>query len=201
VTTTETRLHLIEQRAYGEKGEDAGGGGASMKDAAALDEEGVRKDFRASAYWNPAIATNDSGFAEVAFKLPDNITAFKAMAVAQTLGSEFGEGDASFAVAKPVLLQPSLPRFARTGDTFEAGVVVMNATAAARSVTVKTNASGIRIRGTGPRDHIQLHRRSTGHSNGECDSQKRRREGRIALDVPRDRDPSARNRRHVQLDS
>jgi hypothetical protein len=147
VTTTETRMHLIEQRGYGEKGEDAGGGGASMKDAAALDEEGIRKDFRASAYWNPSIVTNDSGVAEVAFRLPDNITAFKAMAVAQTLSSEFGDGDASFSVAKPVLLQPSLPRFARAGDTFDAGVVVMNSTGAARSVTVKAKATGMRIGG------------------------------------------------------
>lgn len=145
VTTTETRMHLIEQRGYGEKGEDAGGGGASMRDAAGVDEEGIRKDFRPSAYWNPAILTNDSGIAEVRFTLPDNITAFKAMAVAQTATSEFGEGESSFSVTKPVLLQPSLPRFARVGDAFEAGVVVVNNTAVPRSVAVRIKASGIRM--------------------------------------------------------
>jgi alpha-2-macroglobulin len=147
VTTTETRLHLIDQRSFGEKGEDAGGGGAAKNDVANLDEEGMRKDFRPSAYWNPTLLTNDSGVAEVRFKLPDNITAFKAMAVAQTKNSDFGEADASFSVSKPVLLQPSLPRFARVGDSFDAGVVVMNYTAAPRSVTLKATASGIRIKG------------------------------------------------------
>ncbi len=147
VITTETRMHLIEQRGYGEKGEDAGGGGAAVNDADALNEEGMRKDFRPSAYWNPSVLTNDSGIAEIRFKLPDNITAFRATAVAQTAEAEFGKGETSFNVSKPVLLQPSLPRFARVGDSFTAGVVVMNSSAAPRVVTVQTHASGIRILG------------------------------------------------------
>ncbi len=147
VTTTETRIHLIQQRNYDEKGEDTGGGGGEEA-ASAMDAEGVRKDFRPSAYWNPSVLTNASGRATVSFKLPDNLTSFEAMAVAQTMESEFGYGENSFKVNKPLLLQPSLPRFARVGDEFEAGVVIMNYTDVEKQVHLITSVKGIQFHGS-----------------------------------------------------
>ncbi len=61
VKTTETRMHLVQQRDYGEKGEDEGGGGAEEKMMAGVDAEGIRKDFRATAYWNPSVITDSRG--------------------------------------------------------------------------------------------------------------------------------------------
>ncbi|HTP13110.1 MAG TPA: Ig-like domain-containing protein [Bacteroidota bacterium] len=147
VTTTETRIHLIQQRDYGEKGEDDGGGGGEGAENT-MDAEGIRKDFRPSAYWNPSVMTNASGKATVSFRLPDNLTSFQAMAVAQTLESDFGYGDMNFKVNKPLLLQPSLPRFARIGDTFEGGVVIMNYTDAEKQVRLITSVKGIQFRGS-----------------------------------------------------
>jgi uncharacterized protein YfaS (alpha-2-macroglobulin family) len=147
VTTAETRLHLVQQRDYGEKGEDEGGGGAAETMSATVDAEGVRKDFRASAYWNPSIITNKDGKATVKFKLPDNLTSFEIMAVAHTPEAEFGYGENSITVNKPLLLQPSLPRFARVGDTFEGGVVLFNYTTKEKTVTVEMHATGITLKG------------------------------------------------------
>lgn len=143
VTTTETRAHLIEQRNYDEKGEVIGGGGAE-KMMATTDAEGIRKEFRASAYWNPSIITDAKGKAVIKFKLPDNLTAFELMAIAHTLQSDFGYGEHSITVSKPLLLQPSLPRFARVGDEFEGGVVVMNYSGKTTSVKVVTKIEGLR---------------------------------------------------------
>jgi uncharacterized protein YfaS (alpha-2-macroglobulin family) len=147
VTTTETRAHLIEQRNYGEKAEVIGGGGAE-KMMATMDAEGIRKEFKPSAYWNPGIITDAKGKAVIKFKLPDNLTAFQLMAVAHTLESDFGYGENSITVSKPLLLQPSLPRFARVGDEFEGGVVVMNYTDKSTSVKVITKVEGLKM--TGP---------------------------------------------------
>ena len=152
VTTTETRIHLIQQRNYDEKGEDSGGGGG--EEMAQADAEGIRKDFRPSAYWNPSILTNKSGTATVSFKLPDNLTSFEAMAVAQTLESEFGYGEMNFKVNKPLLLQPALPRFARVGDAFDAGVVIMNYTDAERQVRLITTVKGIQFHGADTADYV-----------------------------------------------
>jgi uncharacterized protein YfaS (alpha-2-macroglobulin family) len=145
VITTETRMHIIEQRSYDEKGQEVGGGGAAMKTPPDIpDADGIRKEFRASAYWNPSIITGDDGIARARFKLPDNLTAFEMMAVAGTKESDFGYGEGSFAVNKPLLLQPSLPRFARVGDTFRSGVVVMNYTESEANVTLVTQVSGLK---------------------------------------------------------
>ncbi len=142
VTTTETRMHIIEQRSYDEKGQEIGGGGAEAKETA-VDADGIRKDFRPSAYWNPSLITDENGSAIVKFKLPDNLTAFEVMAVANTIESDFGYGENSFVVNKPLLLQPSLPRFVRVGDVFQSGVVVMNYSDTKKTITLQTNVLGL----------------------------------------------------------
>ncbi len=147
VMTTETRIHLVKQREYGEKGEDEGGGGAQEKMMAAVDAEGVRKDFRASAYWNPSLMTDAEGNVTVSFKLPDNLTSFEVMAVAHSREAEFGYGEHPFAVNKPLLMLPSLPRFARLGDSFEGGAVIFNYSEKEKNVRLITEAKGIRFFG------------------------------------------------------
>ncbi|MCX6563627.1 MAG: MG2 domain-containing protein [Candidatus Aminicenantes bacterium] len=144
VQTSETRLHVVGQRNFSEKGENTGGGGimASMA-APGLGEFELRGDFRSTAYWNPSIVTNDQGEATVQFTLPDNLTTFRIMAVAQTKDSRFGRGELNIKVAKPVMLLPSLPRFARVGDTFMAGVVVNNNSAQKGVVSLSVDAQGI----------------------------------------------------------
>ena len=143
VQTSENRLHIIEQRNYGEKGENRGGGGAEY--AAGMSDIELRRRFIATPYWNPALMVDSQGQARVSFKLPDNLTTFKIMAVAQTRDAKFGRGMTNIKVSKPLLLQPSLPRFARLGDRFEAGVVVHNYTGKKSKAQVLLTASGIRV--------------------------------------------------------
>jgi alpha-2-macroglobulin len=138
VVTTQSLSHLVEQRSYGEKGEDEGGGGG----VESLGDMGVRGDFRFTAYWNPSVRTDTKGTAVVQFKLPDNLTQFKVMAVAQTRDSEFGMAVSTFRVNKELLLQPALPRFVRMGDEFEGGIVATNFTEKAGTVRVESTVSG-----------------------------------------------------------
>ncbi len=142
VQTSETRLHVVEQRNYGEKGENRGGGGGE----GALDF-GVRKTFKSTAYWNPSILLDANGRATVTFKLPDNLTTFKLMAVAQTKDAKFGRGSAQLKVSKPLLMLAALPRFARLGDRFEAGVVVHNYSGQSGKGEVSVEAEGIKLLG------------------------------------------------------
>ncbi len=148
VRTSETRLHVVGQRDYGEKGEEPGGGvGAEREMAAAsgLVEVEIRGDFKPTAYWNPSLLTDENGEAIVTFTLPDNLTTFRVMAVAQTRESHFGLSETSFRVSKKLLLLPSFPRFCRAGDRFEAGVVVHNFSSVKGDVTLALEASGIRL--------------------------------------------------------
>jgi hypothetical protein len=155
VTTTETRIHIVEQRSYGEKAEDEGGGGSeeAMK-AAPADANGVRKDFRPSAYWNGAIYTDDNGNADVRFRLPDNLTSFRAMAVAHTIDGNFGNGDTAFNVNKPLLLLPAIPRFVRVDDSFSAGVVAFNYTDKNKNVRIISRVEGVVKLSSDTTDHL-----------------------------------------------
>jgi uncharacterized protein YfaS (alpha-2-macroglobulin family) len=149
VRTSETRIHVVGQRDYGAKGEEVSGGGGEGQGAGlggALAEVELRGDFRTTAYWNPSLDTDEAGEARVTFKLPDNLTTFRVMAVAQTKDSRFGREETTFRVSKQLLLQAALPRFARVGDSFEAGVLVHNFSSVEGDVVISASASGIRMK-------------------------------------------------------
>ncbi len=141
VRTAESLIHLIEQRNYGEKGETRGGdkGGDGTGGFA------FRKDFITTPYWNPSIITDANGKAKIAFRLPDNLTTFRLMAFAQTTDAMFGKGQTDIVTNQPLTLTAALPRFARIGDKFEAGVVVTNYTDKKATIKVTASSSGIKF--------------------------------------------------------
>lgn len=143
VMTGETLLDIIGMRHYGSKGANAGGGGG-------LDGE-LRKDFKPTAYWNGSITTDAQGKAKLHFKLPDNLTRFRLMAVAQTRASEFGSGEAGIEVRKDLLLRPASPEVVRTGDRFKCGVVVNNNSKSSQTVEVEAQVTGAQLVGNNKR--------------------------------------------------
>ncbi len=107
----------------------------------------VRANFLASAYWKPGIQTDVNGKATVTFSAPDNLTAFRLMAVAADKGTKFGSADKRFTVAKPLQAHRYLPRFVSVGDQLMAGVVVHNETGKAGTATVTVKPSFVSIDG------------------------------------------------------
>ncbi|WP_428267150.1 MG2 domain-containing protein [Haliangium sp.] len=113
------------------------------------DESGpgrVRSRFVSSAFWAPALVTDANGEARVSFAAPDNLTAFRFMAVAADEGARFGSGERRITVKKPLLAKPVLPRFFTAGDRGEVGVVVHNYTGQDGTVEVTATAEGARLR-------------------------------------------------------
>lgn len=123
-------------------GRTTGTGGLGLWDAGDL-----RDDFPAVAYWNPDVRTDRDGAATVRFRLPDSLTEFRIMAVAAAGADRWGTGRASLRVAKPLVLRPLIPPFARTGDRIEAGVAVTNVTGRNGVVTVGAEADGVQYVG------------------------------------------------------
>ncbi len=140
VVTSESRSVLVEQRAFGQKEEDAGGGGG---DRDAL----LRKDFRPLAFWAPRLKTDGSGRASVRFRVPERLTTLRLMASVATTDHRFGAGDGETIVTQPLVLTPALPRFARAGDAFDAGVLVTNRGGADGEATVSAAAVGLALSG------------------------------------------------------
>lgn len=147
VTTAETRHHIIGQRVYGEKGGGGGAGDESGYQPLTYSMSDLRKDFRYTAYWLPAVMTNADGKTQISFKLPDSITSYRIMAVANTLSSSFGSGKTVIKAKKPLMLSPVLPRFIRVNDEIEAGVMVYNYTDHQIDVNLQAVAQGLTIKG------------------------------------------------------
>jgi len=105
----------------------------------------VRSKFVSSAFWAPALVTDAQGVASFAFTAPDNLTAFRLMAVAADKSDGFGSGDARLTVDKPLMATPVLPRFLGAGDRLSVGVLVHNHTGKAGTATVTAKADGMTL--------------------------------------------------------
>lgn len=121
------------EAASGGGGRGGGGGGGATVPA-------LRTHFERVALFAPRLVVPASGELEVPWQLPDNVgtwsvRAYAAAAAATGAGTEgggvadgadpaaaFGQAEVLQLAARPLSLVPSVPRFARVGDRFEAGV-------------------------------------------------------------------------------
>lgn len=126
---------VISEPPQGGKG---GGGG---------DVERIRQDFRNTAYWAAQVATDDSGFATVDVKMPDDLTTWRFQARAVSGDTLVGEGTNELLSTQPLLLRPALPRFLRVGDAARLRLLVRNATQSPTEVTVTLSAEGVVVAG------------------------------------------------------
>lgn len=137
-STTWTKLLRLDDPSDVDMEEGADYGGAA--------EPGrVRSRFVSSAYWAPALLTDENGQIEFAFEAPDNLTAFRLMAVAADEATRFGSGERRFTIKKPLLAKPVLPRFFTAGDRGEVGVVIHNYTGADGTAVVTAKAEGAKL--------------------------------------------------------
>lgn len=125
-----------------DKGDDGGDGGPAQK----------RADFRTTAYFEAGRRTDKAGRAHFSFKLPDNLTTFRLMAVAAAKDDRFGSGDAQVTTSRPLMARPALPRLLRVGDALEASVIVSSKAddksgAGDMAVDVRLAAKGVTIAG------------------------------------------------------
>ncbi len=104
-----------------------------------------RSRFLATAYWNPAIETDAGGHARVTFDAPDNITAYRLMAVAADAGERFGSGERRITVRKPLQLLAAMPRFLNAGDESRGGVLLVNETGKAGTAVIDATVTGARL--------------------------------------------------------
>ncbi|MFO0676415.1 MAG: alpha-2-macroglobulin family protein [Polyangiaceae bacterium] len=122
--------------ASGDKGGAGGDGGRSL-----------RSDFRATAFFKGGVVTGDDGRTRVHFKLPDNLTTWRMMAVAVSKDDRFGFGQSTLMAEKSLMARPALPRFFRAGDAVEAGVVVTSKGDAPKTVKVSAAVTGVVLDG------------------------------------------------------
>jgi uncharacterized protein YfaS (alpha-2-macroglobulin family) len=107
----------------------------------------VRHDFSPLAIFSPRLVTDAKGHASAAFRLPDNLTRYRVMAVAAAGAHAFGAAEGSITARLPLMVRPSPPRFLERGDRFEVPVLVQNLTKAPLALGVVMRADGARVVG------------------------------------------------------
>ncbi len=88
----------------------------------------VRKNFDPLAVFSPELVTDAAGRVRVPFKLPDNLTRYRVVAVALAGEKKFGKGESTVTARLPLMVRLSPPRFLNFGDKFELPVVLQNQT-------------------------------------------------------------------------
>jgi uncharacterized protein YfaS (alpha-2-macroglobulin family) len=99
------------------------GGGGDLGKLADL----MRKNFDPCATWAPAVTTDAAGQFTHSFKVPDTLTRYRLIAIAQHQAARFGSTQSAILVNKPLMLEPKTPRFAYQGDAVSPQLLVQNA--------------------------------------------------------------------------
>ena len=133
----------------------------------------VRIDFNPLAAFAPVVQTDASGKAQVNFKLPDNLTRYRIMAVAVNQGTQYGMAESNLVARLPLMVRPSAPRFLNFGDQFELPVVLQNQTNDPMTVSVALRGTNIDLTGsrglrvTVPaRDRVEVRFQAAAHMAG-----------------------------------
>ena len=113
----------------------------------------VRSDFRETAYWSPAVLTDASGSAHVAFRFPDATTRWGLRALAATEGAGVGLGTNVTRTFLPLSVRLQTPRFLVSGDEAVLSVVMDNSTDAPMTVSATLEADHLTLLGWTQGDH------------------------------------------------
>jgi uncharacterized protein YfaS (alpha-2-macroglobulin family) len=107
----------------------------------------ARRKFLDTAFWQPNVQTDSSGHATVAFDLPDNLTTWRATAVAQSSASAFGREISKILVSKDFFVRLEAPRFLTQNDQSRLTAFIHNETNEEQTATVRLAASGLKLGG------------------------------------------------------
>ena len=105
----------------------------------------VRKDFSALAYYVPSAKTDGEGRLRLPFKLPDNLTRYRVVALAVAGEKQFGKGQSSLVAQQPLMVRPSPPRFLNFGDRCELPITVQNQTDKPMSVQLACRTTNLKV--------------------------------------------------------
>ena len=106
------------------------GYGVKRQDADAAEEQQVqvRENLNETAFCYPALKTNSDGNVTLSFTLPESLTTWRFMGIANTTDMMYGYIDGEAIAQKDVMIQPNMPRFIREGDKAQISARLFNTT-------------------------------------------------------------------------
>lgn len=89
-------------------------------------EPRVRKDFRDTAVWFPSLITDQNGIVTAKFKMPDNLTTWRATVRGVSMNTAVGWVLQKTVSTQDLIVRLALPRFYNQGDESDISAVVHN---------------------------------------------------------------------------
>ena len=121
--------------AFDVKGNDAADGEVLKAKETVSTEEGqleeqvqVRENLNETAFYYPTLKTDSNGSVTLSFTLPESLTTWRFMGVANTADMRYGYIDGETVAQKDVMVQPNMPRFVREGDEATISARLFNTT-------------------------------------------------------------------------
>src|SRR5260370_31674634 len=84
---------------------------ADFKNESSYAEPTIRREFKDTAFWQSDVVTGGHGKATVSFKLPDNLTTWRATARAVTTDTRVGSAGEKTIARKDVIMRLEMSRF------------------------------------------------------------------------------------------
>ena len=85
-----------------------------------------RKNLNETAFCYPMLVTDKDGNVVMKFTLPESLTTWRFMGVANTVDMNYGSIEGEVIAQKDVMVQPNVPRFVRMGDEAQLSTRIFN---------------------------------------------------------------------------
>ncbi len=118
---------------------------ADFKNESELVQPTIRKNFQDTAFWEANAVTGKDGRATVKFRLPDNLTTWRATARGVTADTRVGVVRQKVISRKDVIIRLETPRFLTQGDTVTLSGIVHNYLKQDKSTQISISVSGARL--------------------------------------------------------
>ncbi|HEY0981429.1 alpha-2-macroglobulin family protein [Schlesneria sp.] len=102
----------------------------------------IRSNFADTAFWTGSLTTDQSGMAEVSFKMPESLTGWKVKTWAMGLGTKVGQSEVEVTTRKNLLVRLQAPRFFVDKDEVVISANVHSYLKSAKSVEVTLAVDG-----------------------------------------------------------
>jgi len=102
------------------------GGELSLKEKEKYSGVQVRRDFKETAFFYPALKTNENGEIEISFTIPESLTRWKLLGLGHSKDLSYGQFEKEIITQKDLMVVPNAPRFFREGDKMSFPVKVVN---------------------------------------------------------------------------
>ena len=107
----------------------------------------LRRLFKSTAFFAPAVPVGADGRGSVSFTLPDNLTTYRVMVIAANKQGMMGQAEGKLMTRRSLAVEPVLPRFVYEEDRFTVQARVFNGTSAVLETSLGASFQGLETSG------------------------------------------------------